>query len=81
MKNHGFLQKTRRKHKIKAKKILSSRKDEILVILDDEEPEWISTKDVETTPPESCEVIEEDQVLPVFTLDENFSMPLGIIFR
>ena len=60
--------------------MLSSTKDEILVVLIDEEPEWMSTEDVEIIP-ESCEVIEEDQILPVFTLDENFLMPLGIIFR
>ena len=40
--------------------MLSSRKDEVLVVPEDEEPEWISTKDVEIIPPESCEVIEED---------------------
>ena len=51
--------------------MLSSTKDEILVVLIDEEPEWMSTEDVEIIP-ESCEVIEEDQILPVFTLDENF---------
>ena len=55
--------------------MLSSKKDEVLVVLDDEEPEWMSTEDVDITPPEFCEVIEEDQDLTVFTLDENFLMP------
>ena len=81
MKNHNFLNITKRQHKIKAKKVLSSRKDEVLVVLNGEDPEWMSTEDVEITPPEFCEVIGEDQILPVFTTDENFSMPWESLFR
>ena len=75
LKNHSSIHKTKKQHKIKAKKVLSSRKDEVLVIVNDEEPEWMSREDVDIQPPQSCELLEEDQVLPVFTLDENFSMP------
>ena len=60
---------------MKTKKVLYLRKDEVLVVLNHEEPEWMSTEDVEITPLEFCEVIEKNQVLPVVTLDENFSMP------
>ena len=37
MKNHGFLHKTKRQQKIKAKNVLSSRKNEVFVVLDVEE--------------------------------------------
>ena len=50
LKNHCFLLKTKRKRKIKAKKVLYSRKNDVLVVLDDEKPEWMSTEDVEITP-------------------------------
>ena len=66
MKNHGILHKTKRQHKIKAKNVLSSRKNEVLVVLDVKKPEWMSTEDVDIPPLGSCEVIEEDQVLPVY---------------
>ena len=51
---------------IKSENVLSSRKNEVLVVLDVEEPEWMSTEDVDIPPLDSCEVIEEDQVLPVY---------------
>ena len=41
-------------------------KSEVLVVLDVEEPEWMSSEDVYIPPLDSCEVIEEDQVLPVY---------------
>ena len=66
IKNHCFLHKTKRQHKIKVKNVLSSRKNEVFVVLDVEEPEWMSTEDVDIPPPDSCEVIEEDKVLPVY---------------
>ena len=78
MKNHGSLYKIKRKHKTKAKKVLSSRKDEVLVVLDVEESEWMSTEDLKITPPESCEVLEEDHA--IFYAWQIFLMPWGIIF-
>ena len=48
--------------------------------VDDEEPEWMSTEDLEITPPGSCEVIEKDYVLLVFTL-LRLSNAVGIIFK
>ena len=45
------------------------------MVLDVEEPEWMSTGDVDIPPLDSCEFIEEDRVLPVVTLDEIFSLP------
>ena len=54
------------------------KKRRSLVVLDDKEPEWTSTEDVKITSPESCEIIKGDQIMPVVTLDENFSK--GIIF-
>ena len=44
------------------------------MVLDDEDPDWMSTEDVKITPPEFCEVIEKDQGLPVFTVDEKMTM-------
>ena len=80
MKNHGFLHKTKRQHKIKAKNVLSSRKNEVFVVLNNKEPEWMSTEDVDIPPLDSYEVIEKDQVLPVYVWWKLFNA-MGIIFR
>ena len=61
-----FYTKPKDRHKVKAKNMLSSRKNEVLVVLDVEEPEWMSTEDVDIPPLDSCEVIEKDQVLLVY---------------
>ena len=44
-----FYTKPKDRHKVKAKNMLSSRKNEVLVVLDVEKPEWMSTEDVEIT--------------------------------
>ena len=49
--------KPKDRHKVKAKNMLSSKKNEVLVVLDVEEPEWMSTEDVDIPPLDSCEVI------------------------
>ena len=49
-----------------SKSVLSSRTNEVLVVLDVEEPECMSTEDVDIPPLDFYEVIEEYQVLPVY---------------
>ena len=61
-----FYTKPKDRHKVKAKNMLSSRKNEVLLVLDVEKPEWMSTEDVDIPPLDSCEVIEGYQVLPVY---------------
>ena len=61
-----FYTKPKDRHKVKAKNVLSSRTNEVLVVLDVEELEWMSTEDVDIPPLDSYEFIEEYQVLPVY---------------
>lgn len=78
LKKHNAVHRKKRQGKLQPKKIISKRKDEILVSLDDEDEwdvQWLHEDDIDLTDKEVPACNEIDLTLPIISIETHFDNP------